>query len=122
VDARARSELGRAAEDAAARHLEERGYTVVLRNVRVGHLEVDIVARKGPVVAIVEVRFRGPGAWTSALGSVDPAKRRRIRQAGDRIWRRYFKRDPGVERMRFDVIAVGASGSDYEIEHVPAAF
>lgn len=93
-----------------------------MRNVRVGRLEVDAVARKGPLIVVVEVRTRGRGAWTSALGSVDALKRRRVRQAGDRLWRRHFKGDPSVERMRFDVISVHFDDASPHVEHVPAAF
>jgi putative endonuclease len=76
------------------------------RNVRVGRLEVDILARQGPVVAVVEVRSRGEGAWVGAFSSVDWKKRARLRAAGRALWRRHFLRDPSVERMRFDVASV----------------
>lgn len=114
--------LGREAEDFAAKVLEERGFAILMRNVRLGHLEVDIVARQGAVVVVVEVRRRGLGAWTTALGSVDPEKRKRVRMAGDRLWRRYFKSDLTVERMRFDVVGVSEENGVLQAEHIPAAF
>ncbi|MEI6726663.1 MAG: YraN family protein, partial [Actinomycetes bacterium] len=40
----ARQTLGRAAEDAAARHLQERGWRLLARNVRIGRGELDIIA------------------------------------------------------------------------------
>ena len=81
-------------------------------NLRVGKLEIDVVARQDKVIVVVEVRTRGRTAWTSALGSIDFAKRARLRRAGERLWQRRYKHDPSVERMRFDVAAV-------ELEHDP---
>jgi putative endonuclease len=92
-------------------------------NLRVGRLELDLIVRDGPVVAIVEVRARGPGAWVRPLDSVDAKKRARVRRAGERLWRERFARDPRVERMRFDVAAVELlPGGGERIEIVRAAF
>jgi putative endonuclease len=96
---------------------------VLAINVRVGHLELDVIAREGPVIAVIEVRTRGPGAWVRALDSVDATKRARVRRAGERLWRRRFARDPSVERMRFDVAAVELDeDGEARVEIVKAAF
>jgi putative endonuclease len=81
------------------------------RNLRVGRLEIDILARKGAVVAVVEVRSRAGGSWVGAFTSVDWKKRARLRAAGRALWRRHFERDPSVERMRFDVASVSFDGT-----------
>jgi putative endonuclease len=92
-------------------------------NVRVGRLELDVVARDGRVVVVVEVRARGPGSWVRPLDSVDPRKRERVRRAGERLWRERFRHDPSVERMRFDVAGVELSADgELRIEIVKAAF
>ena len=91
-------------------------------NLRIGHLELDIVARAGPVIAIVEVRLRGPGAWTTGLGSIDWKKRGRLRRAGERLWQRRYRRDASVQRLRFDVASVTLAASGPHIEYVAAAF
>jgi putative endonuclease len=36
--------------------LAGQGYDIVATNLRLGALEIDVVARKGPVIAVVEVR------------------------------------------------------------------
>ncbi len=97
--------------------------TVVERNLRVSHLEIDIVARDGPDIAIVEVRTRGAGAWQGALGSVGWIKQQRLRDAGKLLWARRFSKWPGVERVRFDVAAVDLEArAGPEVEYVRAAF
>jgi putative endonuclease len=113
---------GRCAEELAARYLEGLGWTILGRNVRVSRLELDIVARDGGVVIVVEVRTRGRGAWERPLDSVDARKRMRVRRAGEALWRSRFKLDPTLERMRFDLIAVDLEREGGPaIEHLRAA-
>ena len=119
----ARAARGRRAEQAAADYFIARGLQILASNVRVGRLEVDLVAREGPVVVIVEVRTRGRSSWQRALDSVDARKRARLRQAGEHLWRSRFSADPCVERMRFDVASVTFTPrGEVLIEHVRAAF
>ena len=118
----ARSQLGRAAEEAVATWLRERGFQVVATNLRLGHYELDIVARDGPLIVVVEVRARGPTAWTSGFGSLSAAKRRRTRLAGERLWQRRYKNDPSAERLRFDAASVRWVNGVLEVEYAAAAF
>jgi putative endonuclease len=121
-NARAR-QLGAEAESAVAEYLAMRGIAIVARNLRVGRLELDIVARDGPVVLVVEVRARGPTSWTRALGSLDWQKRFRVRRAGERLWRMRYRHDASVERMRFDAASVRfATDGHAVINYVKAAF
>jgi putative endonuclease len=115
-------ELGDRAEEAVASFLLGRGYQIVARNLRVGSLELDIVARLGPLIAVVEVRTRGSGAWTSGLGSIDREKRQRVRRAGERLWQRRYRADASVERMRFDAASVRFEGGVAHVEYKEAAF
>lgn len=119
----ARHDLGRRAEEAAVSYLETCGFVVLGRNVRVGRLEIDIVVRDGPVIAIVEVRTRSEGAWIKAMDTIDWRKRKRVRAAGESLWRTRFKQDATLERMRFDIVSVTLdAGAAPVIEHVKAAF
>ena len=102
--------------------LERNGYSIVATNLRLGYLELDIVARQGPVIVVVEVRARGAGAWTSPFGSITPLKRARLRRAAERLWQRRYRNDPSVERLRFDVASVRFVGGEPEIEYAVAAF
>src|SRR5204862_499634 len=100
----------------------EQGYEVVATNLRIGMLEIDLVVRKGPLVAVVEVRTRGPTARTTGFGSVTRLKRERIRRAGERLWQRRYRHDPSVERLRFDVASVRLDTDPPRIEYAIAAF
>jgi putative endonuclease len=114
--------VGKSAEQAVVAWLLENGFSIVATNLRLGRYEVDIVARQGPLIAVVEVRTRGQGALTRAFGSLDSAKRARLRRAGERLWQRRYRNDPSVERLRFDAASVTFVDGSPQVEYVPAAF
>jgi putative endonuclease len=116
-----KSEVGRRAEEAAAAHLVAHGFAILARNMRLGALEIDLVARKGPLVAIVEVRTRGPGSFAGAFASVGGVKRARLLRAADRLWRFHLRGLEGVERLRIDVCAVSFGPEGVRVEHAPGA-
>lgn len=113
---------GRAAEDFVSRWLESRGLQIWGRNLRLGYLELDIVALDQRVIVIVEVRSRTERSFTSPLSSLSHTKRKRLRYAAERLWKRYFLRDPRFDRIRFDVASVSISGDQCELEYIRAAF
>lgn len=115
-------DVGRRAEALVAAWLSEQGYDIVATNLRLGSLEIDVVARKGPVVAVVEVRTRGKTARTTPLGSVNRKKQLLLRRAGERLWQRRYRHDSSVERLRFDVAGVRLDLEPPTIEYVIAAF
>jgi putative endonuclease len=112
-----RAALGRRAELAVVDYLFVRGFTLLGRNVRFGPLELDIVARKGSLIAVVEVRTRGQTSRQGPFESVGVTKRARLRKAVDRLWRERLASMKEVERVRIDVAAVaferGATSVDY---------
>lgn len=100
-----------------------RGFEIVALNLRLQYLELDVVARRGELVVIVEVRSRGRGAWTSGFGSLNGRKQHRVRLAGQRLWERRYRRDESVKRLRFDAASVEFSPQGTTtIEYVEAAF
>jgi Holliday junction resolvase-like predicted endonuclease len=72
-----RSIVGREAEHLAARSLASSGWVILSRNLRLGRLEVDLLARdpRGSLVAI-EVRRR------ASLGAATPAELLGFRKMG----------------------------------------
>ena len=105
-----RRALGLRAEDAVVDLLVARGYEILWRNLRLGPLEIDVVARKGSLGVLVEVRTRGAGAYVKALESVDAKKRARLLRGAERLWRERLSKVDGIERMRLDVAAVRVRG------------
>src|SRR5437899_12551223 len=74
-----RQRIGQSAEDAAVAFLEAHGVTILLRNYRGKVGELDIVARDGSTLVIVEVRLRSSDRFGGAAASVDPRKQAKIR-------------------------------------------
>jgi putative endonuclease len=109
-----RQRIGRDAEDAAVKFLESRGLTVLLRNYRRRLGELDIVAREGDILVIVEVRTRSSQQFGGAAASVDFRKQARIRRAAALLMQQ--RRDFARLRVRFDVIAVNRAGIEW-IKH-----
>ena len=97
-----RSRDGEAAESLAARHLESHGVSIVARNVRSRHGEIDLVARDGAVLVFVEVRLRRPGGFGGGAASVTAAKRARLVAAASE----YLARQPRTPACRFDVVVL----------------
>ncbi len=99
----------------ACRYLEDRGWTVRERNVRLGPKEIDVIAERSGLIAFVEVKTRSLGRG-DPLEAVTIRKRRHLRQAAGEWIRRRGR--PGL-KYRFDVIAVTSRpGRRPAIEHV----
>ena len=112
--------LGDRGERLAAEHLERAGWIIVDRNFRMGRKEIDLVARRGEVVAFVEVKTRAGLGYGHPLEAITWRKRREIHQVATAWIERHGR--PG-EVYRFDAVAVrlGAGGSP-ELEHVEDAW
>lgn len=116
-------DLGLRTERAARDHLVALGFTILGANLRVGRIEIDLLAAERSVAVVVEVRARGPGSLLRPLDTIDPRKRARLRSAARALWRDRFAGDLRFDRLRFDCVAVTIDGEgNARIEHVRAAF
>lgn len=117
---RARSDYGRESEALAASYLEARGLEIVGRNFRRRAGEIDLIARQGGILCLIEVRARMTMAFGGAAASVGPAKRRRLVRAAQLLlaahpaWR--------ALPVRFDVVLIQGRGAQATIEWIPHAF
>ena len=114
----ARQELGRRGEALAARHLEALGYAILARNWRHRLGELDLVARDGACLVLVEVRSRRGPRFGRPEESIDARKRQRLAQLSELCvlqlgWRGAW---------RIDIVAVDLpSSGEHAIRHYPAA-
>jgi putative endonuclease len=95
--------LGRLGERLVAERLTELGYRIVETNVRLGPLELDLVARTQRTLIFCEVRTRSVGSAVDPLFTFSEEKRRRVRLAAARY---LASRRPSYEEVRFDAAAV----------------
>jgi putative endonuclease len=100
------TELGRAAESRALRHLEAAGLELLVRNYRCRAGEIDLVMLDpaAQVLVLVEVRSRSRSDFGQAAATVGLAKQRRCSLAARHLLlqRRELRR----LRARFDVVAI----------------
>jgi len=107
-------------ERVAIGYLRSTGWRILDHRFRMGRLEVDLVARKGHLVAFFEVKTRRTSAFGNPLQAVTWAKRREIVRVA-RAWvDRHGRPD---DAYRFDVIGVTMSPTGrIGLEHVEDAF
>ena len=99
---RAAERRGRRGERAAAWWLRLKGYRILAQGFRLAVGEIDLVARRGAVLAFVEVKSRPDlGEAAAAIG---PVQRQRIARAAEA----FLQRHPGLAALspRFDAILV----------------
>jgi putative endonuclease len=103
------TEIGRAAESRALRHLETAGLVLLTRNYRCRAGEIDLVMLdpEPQVLVLVEVRSRSRREYGRAAATIGFAKQRRCSLAARHLLltRRELRRLPA----RFDVVAIDPS-------------
>lgn len=97
---------GMAAEDAASAALERDGWVVLARRLRTEAGEVDILAERAGMLAIVKVKARP--ALADAAAAVSPRQRARYLAAAEIILAEHP--DWGAAGVRFDILVVDAAG------------
>lgn len=115
-----RHRRGYAGERIALAYLQRRGWRIEAHRFRLGHHDLDLVARRASLVAFIEVKTRRSGRFGSALESVGWKKRATLARLGQ-LWRSRFGR-PG-DRYRFDVVVVEEGQSSCpQVTHIEDAF
>ena len=110
---------GARGEKRAERFLIKKGYTVVAKNQRVGHVEIDLLAVKNDFLCLVEVKTRQSPDFGFPEEFVDRKKRERLIRAAKLLSARKAYRDL---RIRFDIISVLYRDKEVEINHIENAF
>ena len=122
-------EVGRAGEDFACRYLLSKGYTILCRNYRSGHLETDIICENDTHILFVEVKSRTDTGKASRYGrpgtACDLRKRRNLTLCAEE----YLRKNKPDKKPRLDVIEVylrRISGAyvlaDKGLHHIENAF
>ncbi|MBW1653801.1 YraN family protein [Flavobacterium quisquiliarum] len=116
------NELGKLGEDLAASHLEENGYAILERNFVIQKAEIDIIAQKDAVLAIVEVKTRSSLDFGSPQDFVKSKKIQLLIKAVNAYINDREKDFPEDIEVRFDIIAIHKKGESFAIEHFTDAF
>jgi putative endonuclease len=107
-------------EEAAIRFLTAHGWSIEAHRFRMGRHELDLVARRGALVAFVEVKTRRGGGYGAGREAIGWRKRRALGRVAE-AWRLRHGRPEDV--YRFDVVEVlYGSPRDPGVVHVEDAW
>ncbi len=117
---RTRANIGTWGEAIATKHLETQGYTVLHRNWRHGHGELDIVACKAELVIFVEVRARTSDAFGAPEETLSPRKRAKLIETAQAY---LDEHGLGEAQWQIDVIVIelDAKNAVRRLEQIEAA-
>ena len=110
--------LGRIGENLAANYLKNKGFRILRRNYRYRKAEIDIIARKEDIIAMIEVKTRNEGFYEDLGDSISKKKRSLLVMAADH----YVLSNSLDVEVRFDIITLIKGKEGYTIEHIPDAF
>lgn len=93
---------GKKGEDIAADYLTKNGYTLLEKNWRKHHWEVDIIASKDQFLHFIEVKTRYSLRFGFPEESITKDKMKNLKNAAEN----YQYRHPKWKYIQFDVIAI----------------
>jgi len=112
------NELGKLGEEMAVEFLQKNGYEILETNWTFQKAEVDIIAKKENILAIVEVKTRSSLDFGLPQDFVKPKKIQLLVKAVNEY---VVTNDLDIE-VRFDIIAIHKEGKTFAIEHLIDAF
>lgn len=112
------NELGKQGEEISVQYLMNHGYLILERNWRFSKAEVDIIATKGDVLIIVEVKTRSNIYFGNPEDFISSKKKKLLISAANEF---ITTRDLDFE-VRFDILAVEISQNDTKIKHIEGAY
>ncbi|NEM91562.1 YraN family protein [Galbitalea soli] len=114
-----KDELGRRGEALAVDHLTATGFEIIERNWRSARGELDIIARDGAEVVVVEVKTRSNLSRGNPLDAITGPKLARLR----RLAREWASEHGHPAAVRIDAIGIVAPTHGLvEIDHVRGVF
>jgi putative endonuclease len=113
-------EIGDEGEDFACDYLSGKGFTIIERNYRSRHGEVDLIARDGEFLVFVEVKNYSWRSYGSPLSAISRDKKRALIHAAETyLYRNRIKNT----YCRFDVLAIFTHNDGTQtIDHYRDAF
>ncbi|MGB3607766.1 YraN family protein [Psychroserpens sp.] len=112
------NELGKKGELLAVDFLLKEGYSIIALNYLYQKAEVDIIAQKEDILAVVEVKTRTSADFGDPQQFLKPKQMQRIFKAVD-----FFVNDNEMNvEVRFDIIAIVMNKKGTSLEHLENAF
>ena len=112
------NELGKLGEELAVEYLQKAGYEILETNWVFQKAEIDIIAKKGEIIAVIEVKTRSSIDFGLPQDFVNPKKIQLLVKA---INEYIISNDLDAE-VRFDIISIQKIEKNFKIEHLNDAF
>ncbi|PZX11239.1 putative endonuclease [Breznakibacter xylanolyticus] len=112
------NESGHIGEEEAVRFLELKGFEIWETNWRYHPYEIDILARDGDYLVVVEVKTRSTQEWEHPKEAIGRSKISFLSKAVEA----YINLHQIELEVRFDVVSIIRHGDAFEIEHLQEAF
>jgi putative endonuclease len=112
------NEFGKKGEDIAADYLQKKGYKILERNWVSGKNEIDIIAREGKFIVVVEVKTRHSNYAGEPETAVTHDKQKSLIRAANS----YIRKMNLYEEVRFDIISILVVKGKEQINHIEDAF
>lgn len=112
------NELGKEGELLAVEFLQKEGYEILETNWFYDKAEVDIIARKENILAVVEVKTRSSLEFGLPQEFVKPKKIKLLVKAINH----YVEQNDLDVEVRFDIISIHKKNTICEINHIIDAF
>lgn len=112
------NDLGKKGELISAEHLISNGYTILERNWRFGHLEIDLIAKKKDLLVFIEVKTRRSEHLQPPEQAVNQIKTLRLITAAEH----YIDVVNWSGPIRFDIISIIVRPLSQELCHWKDAF
>ncbi len=112
------NDFGNIGENKAVEYLQENGYSIVTKNWRVQHLEIDIIAIIDRVLCFVEVKTRSSKRYGEAFKALTITKQKNLLKAADL----YIQENNIDLDIRFDLITITKVKEGVELLHFKDVF
>ena len=112
------NDLGKLGEELAVEFLRKNGYEILETNWTFLKAEIDIIAKKENILAIVEVKTRSSIEFGLPQDFVKPKKIQLLVKAVDAY---VIEKDLDID-VRFDIIAIHKEGKSFVMDHLIDAF
>ncbi len=111
-------ETGKQGEEMAARYLEDNQYTILERNWRYRHREIDIIASRDGRIIIIEVKVRKSIGGERLEEHINMKKQHYLVSAANA----YMLKNRLDQGVRFDIILLTGESGNFQLEHIKDAF
>lgn len=112
------NEIGIMGEELATAYLKKKGYIILKKNYRFKSAEVDIIAKQGGLLVVVEVKTRQSEYMAGPEITVTRKKQRSIIKVANE----YIQLHDWQGETRFDIISIVLTDTIQKIEHLEDAF